>query len=567
MMNGKNLKVGFLFLTFLALLFTFTIIIKGGFKGLFYEGRTLVCSFENVENLKSGDKVLFAGVPVGKVTDIIFHSQYVEVHMIIKEEQVIIYQGAEFVVEDVSMLGGKQVSISRGDPLKGEIDWKEVQTGRAVPVLSEAVQSATTSFTQTIEENRKNIDMILVNLKETTANINEITRKANRSEGSVGKFLNEPELYDNLNQTASNINSLVSKVERGEGSIGPLFNNPDLYERIEYITRQMHQGRGLLGQMLVNEALYNNVEGIVINVERITRSIDEGHGTLGRLVNDPGLYDNLDAIVTRLNRGEGTLGKLLTDEILFNEVKEIVGNLKGVTKSLQNVSRKMDEGRGTVGKLVNDTSLFNKAEEAVDSARDILGAFKKFHTYVGAGYKYHGKQKLSVGRVYIRVEPSPSKFLQVGASWLGFSSHSHDVMFEGKHDGDTSDDIFFQMEALMGFRFFENHLTLRMGLLEGQFGGGVDFDVDLPYLQDSQLRFSFEGRVAFADTDFDGTEIDEDVEPFVARFEASLFLFGHFRLYAGAHNFFDRIGFTGGVSFEWHDEDIRDLVGLISLAG
>jgi hypothetical protein len=406
----------------------------------------------------------------------------------------------------------------------------------------------------------------LENLKDTTKNLSDVSDKLNEGEGTVGKLLTKPDLYENLNMAAKQTNTLIGKIVAGEGSIGPLFTDDELYNRIEYITRKMYKGEGMLGRMLMDETLYNNLESVALNVERITRSVDEGKGTLGRLVNSPTLYDNLDAIVARLNRGEGTLGHLLSDEYLYHDLKDVVGNLKGITRHLESVAEKMDEGKGSVGKLVNDDSLFDRTKEAVESAKDILGAFKKFRTFIGASAKYCGKQRMTVGRVFLRVEPSPSKFLQIGASWLGLNPDGQ-IDYEGQYDGDRSDDIYLQPEIQLGFKYFDNHLTLRMGLLEGQFGGGVDLDFDLPLLMDSQLRLTFEGRVAFADRDLDGTEIDEDVEPFMARFEASVYLFGFLRIFAGANNFFDSIGFIGGVGFEFHDDDIRNLIGLISLAG
>jgi hypothetical protein len=284
-------------------------------------------------------------------------------------------------------------------------------------------------------------------------------------------------------------------------------------------------------------------------------------------VNDPQLYDNLDEIVGRLNRGEGTLGRMLADPYLYQDLKDVVGSLKGLSGHLESVTEKMDKGEGSIGKLVNESGLYDKTEETIEGAKEIVSAFRKFRTYVGMGGKYHGKQKMTVGRIYIRVDASPSKYLQVGASWLGLDPMGHGTTFEGQFDDDRSDDIFFQPELLMGFRYFDNVVSLKLGLLEGQFGGGLDVDLDLPFLFDSQLRFSLEGRVAFADRDLDGTEIDEDVSPFIARFEASLFLLGRLRLFVGAHNFFDRIGFTGGVALEWHDDDIRNLVGYLGLAG
>ncbi|MHC4599852.1 MAG: MlaD family protein, partial [Planctomycetota bacterium] len=348
MQGSQNLKVGFLFLLFLALLFWATLMVKGGIQGIFPSGRILVAKFDSVEGLKKGDKVLFAGVPVGKVTEVEFHADYMLVHMLIQQDDVKVYRGAVVEAEDISTLGGKQISISRGDRLLGEINWKEIQLATAKPPLSEAVQNVAGTLNDFVDENRKGFNAVIENLKQTTDNLREVSERVNAGKGTAGKFLNDPSLYDNLNSVAGNANTLISSIVEGKGSIGPLFNRPEIYERIEFITRQMVSGRGVLGQLLVNETLYNNMEGVVINVERITRSVAEGRGTLGRLVNDPDLYDNIDAIVGRMNRGEGTLGKLLTDEVLYNEVRDVVSNLKGVARSFESVARKMDKGRGSV---------------------------------------------------------------------------------------------------------------------------------------------------------------------------------------------------------------------------
>jgi phospholipid/cholesterol/gamma-HCH transport system substrate-binding protein len=566
MKTGTNIKVGFLFLAFLGLMLWATLIVKGGLRGLMPKGRPLVTRFESVENLKISDKVYFAGVPVGKVTKIDFRERFVDVHLLIQEDQVQIYRGAEFIVEDVSTLGGKQISITRGDPDKGPIDWTEIHPGKSRPTLPKAVEGVTSSLKQFIDENRESARQMMDNLRDASARVDVITKKINQGDGTVPKLLNESDLYDNLNDAVRTTGSLLSAIAEGKGSIGPLFTRPDIYENLEFITRQIVQGKGLLGQMLVDERLAGEIGGVVTNVERITRSIEEGRGTLGRLVNDPSLYDNIDSIAARLNRGEGTLGRLLTDEVLYSELTDLATNLKSVSTHLDSISDKIDKGEGTVGRLVNDTAILDKAEETLQEAKDVLAAFKKFKTFVGTSGKYLGHQRMMVGRLYLRVEVSPSKFLLVGGSWLGLDP-TGSVHYEGDADGDRGDDVFFEPEIQLGFRYFDNLATLRLGLIEGQFGGGIDFDIPLSTSLGSSLRFTFDARVAYSDRDFDGDNIDENVSPLIARFEASIFLLDHVRLFAGAHNFFGSIGFTGGIAFEYHDDDIKNLVGFMGLAG
>lgn len=561
----QNLKAGFLFLLFMGLMLGATLMVKGGLKGLFPEGRFLTARFDSVENLSVSDKVYFAGVPVGKVTKIEFQPRWVDVKMMVTEPNVTIYNGCEIIVEDLSTLGGKQVSITRGDPSRGEIDWKTVIEGKAQPTLSKSVQEATGSFSAYLDENRETFNAIMENIEKATKNFEEVSTKLNSGDGTIPRLLNDKDLYDNVNKTADNMGIVLQNIIDGKGTLGRLANDTDIFDNLNFITEQMVKGKGLIGQMLTNEALYNELEGIAINIEHITRSVDDGKGTLGRLVNDPSLYDNLDQIVGRINSGEGTLGRLLSDDFMYTEINEVVANLKDATRNLTSITEKIDSGRGSVGKLVNDTSLVDKTETAVDNANDILSAFKKFKTYIGGSMKYLGKQQMTVGRIYIRVEVSKSKYLIVGGSWLGLQPEGQ-VLYEGQFDGDKGDDMYFQPEIQLGFKYFDNVLGLRLGLLEGQFGGAVDVDIPLTFLFDSQLRFTLEGRVAFSDSDFDGTEINEDVSPFVMRFEASLFLFDHVRLFAGAHNLFDSIGFTGGIAFEYHDDDIRNLVGYLGLA-
>lgn len=565
---SNEAKVGFLFLAGILLFGWLTFMAKGGLQSLFPEGRTLQASFNDVKGLKVSDKVFFAGVPVGKVTDILFEKDRLVVTMTIDEPGVVIYEGRSIRVEDASALGGKRISITRGDPRAPEINWSEVQPGTSQDTVTSAIVQATEQFESLISQNSRAIQKITSSLAETTRILSRVAGDLEKGQGTVGLLLTDERLYENLNQSTSRLAEVFGSLARGEGTLGRLFTDRDIYDRLDLITKHLVAGKGTLGRLIFDDRFFQRFEGALENTDSILRKVNEGQGSLGLFVNDEGLYRNLERITRKLANSEGTLGKLLGDDGLYVGLEKISQNLEGITRNLNNISDKVDKGRGSLSRLISEDTLYKKAEEAVEKANDILGTFSRFKTFAGVSAKYHSEQDMTVYRLYLRVEPSRDKFFHFGVSWLGLT-RGGEVDYAGRNDGDGTDDYFLFFEALVGFRFFD-FLTVRLGMLEGQVGGGLDMEFPLPYLHDTPLRFTVEARTSFADTDFDGSEINENIEPVLLRFEMSVLLFRHIRLFVGGNNLrgvFEDIAWSAGVAFEYNEEDVRNLLGLLGLAG
>jgi phospholipid/cholesterol/gamma-HCH transport system substrate-binding protein len=131
-------------------------------------------------------------------------------------------------------------------------------------------------------------------------------------------------------------------------------------QQLDDLLTGIRAGRGTLGKIVTDDALYNEMQAFVTNANSVTAALNQGEGTLGRLAKDPAAYDalktsleNLRAMTARINSGQGPLGKLVNDEAMGQSLSGAVGNLDKVTDGLA-------KGQGTAGKLLTDQQLYDR---------------------------------------------------------------------------------------------------------------------------------------------------------------------------------------------------------------
>jgi phospholipid/cholesterol/gamma-HCH transport system substrate-binding protein len=172
---------------------------------------------------------------------------------------------------------------------------------------------------------------------------------------------------------------LLQSVREGRGTVGKLFTDEALYREIngfvgaaEDVARHLSEGRGTLGRLAKDPSAARALEGSLQNLEAVTARIRSGEGSLGRLVNDESFSKslatttaNLDALTSRLNRGEGTAGKLVTDAELYNRLNSMADRLDKVAGTLQ-------QGNGTAAQLLHDRQLYENMNAAVLELRSLV---------------------------------------------------------------------------------------------------------------------------------------------------------------------------------------------------
>jgi phospholipid/cholesterol/gamma-HCH transport system substrate-binding protein len=312
MKNTLETRIGlFVALTVLA---AAIILERVGSFEFFQRGRQVNALFSEIQDLKIGDRVKMAGVEVGRVQSIQLTNNKVLVVMKVRPAAEIKTDSAA-TIKFMGLLGQNFVAVDfgtpRGEPLKDnqfiatteQADLSAIM--QKLDDVASGVQKMTESFTGF------KIDTFLGPLRDFIANTK-----------------------DPLTATISNMQTMTFEV-----------------------STQIRQGKGTLGKLLKDEALYNTALASLSNLQDTATEI---RTTV------------IDArkVVDQVNSGQGTLGKLLTDDKLYRETTDSMTNLKEILQ-------KMNQGQGSVGKLINDQEFYRnikltlqKLDQATEGLED-----------------------------------------------------------------------------------------------------------------------------------------------------------------------------------------------------
>jgi phospholipid/cholesterol/gamma-HCH transport system substrate-binding protein len=178
--------------------------------------------------------------------------------------------------------------------------------------------------------------------------------------------------------------AVLRDIRAGRGTVGKLFTDEAIYadvsalvQQAERVANQIATGRGTLGKLTSDPRLYNEVSASVRDLNAMTARIRSGEGSLGKLLNDPALANslttttqNLENLTGRLNRGEGTAGKLMTDTQLYDRLNRSADRLDTLTTNLNN-------GEGTAGQLLKDKQLYENMNGVVSDVRSLIADMRK----------------------------------------------------------------------------------------------------------------------------------------------------------------------------------------------
>lgn len=265
----------------------------------FRRGKVVHAYFNGAQELKVGDRVKLAGVPVGHVEKIDLTDSKVRVTLKLKADTQL-RRDCKATIQFAGLMGQNFVALSFGSP--------------DAPLLADGEELPTTE--------QPDLNDLMARLETAASGIDAMAR--NFSAENILGPVNEL-----VKQNSSNVTATVANLRT--------------------ISTQIAEGRGTIGKLVMDDTLYTtalstvtNLQSTATDLRAVIADAKGGKGTLGLLLTDDKLYHeatasmtNLREILEKVNRGDGTVGKLVNDDLFYRNAKLTLHKLDKATDSIE----------------------------------------------------------------------------------------------------------------------------------------------------------------------------------------------------------------------------------------
>lgn len=286
--SSQKIKLGmFVILTIAVLIVSLYLI--GKKQNLFGNTFSITAIFSNVNGLKLGNNVRYAGINVGTVKGITMINDSticVDMNM---EESILkhIKKNAKAVVGSDGLVGSMVVNIlpgdSFGDPLqKGDtlMSLRRISSNDMLTTLSVTNENAA----------------------ELTDELLKITHSINEGEGTLGLLVKDKEMGADLKETVHNLKTASQEVS-------------EVLKEIKVVMIAVNNEDNLLNTLLKDSITAGQFRSVMSNLEKSSEDINKA-------------ILNLNDITTDVKEGEGAFNYLVSDTLLVNDIEETVQNIK-----------------------------------------------------------------------------------------------------------------------------------------------------------------------------------------------------------------------------------------------
>jgi phospholipid/cholesterol/gamma-HCH transport system substrate-binding protein len=258
----SQLKVGLVALAALVIAAVFIFLLTSK-KGLFTAYASLRTYMSDASGLQDGTPVRLNGITVGyldklQLTNMTDQRRAVEFDMEVQERYLKeIPVDSLATVVNSTLLGDKFINITKGkatQTVKSGDELRSFQTND-IPELMAGMSNLITSFQAIVNR----VDNLMAGVEQ--------------GKGTLGKFLNDPELYNRTVSIATEAQQLLTDARKGGGTLSKLIYDP---------------------------TLYNDLQSPIKRVDALLADLQKGKGTAGKLMSDPALLDEATAIGSQI---------------------------------------------------------------------------------------------------------------------------------------------------------------------------------------------------------------------------------------------------------------------------
>ncbi len=338
-LTWTEMRVGLFVLAALVIVLVAIFFVTGG--NILGPKYRLITYLPEVEGVQAGAPVDLDGVQIGSVQSVELtphpEDRMHGIKMVLRidkkyQQQIRTDSSASLVTQ--GLLGDRYVTISRG------------LTGSAIPDNGVVPGAEEAAMKQMVERGAE----LMSNLGALSNDLRAIVSQIQKGNGTLGKLMNDPSLYNHLNDTAGKLDAVATSIQQGQGS---------------------------LGKLVSSDALYTKVDSAIGKADDVLGAVRDQKGTIGKLVYDPSAYDSIKGVAEKSNAllgdvrdGKGTLGKLVTDDTLF-------ANMREATANVRDASAKLNSGQGTMGKFFTDPALYDNMTGLTGDLRLLVGDFRQ----------------------------------------------------------------------------------------------------------------------------------------------------------------------------------------------
>ncbi|MFC1582875.1 MlaD family protein, partial [Planctomycetota bacterium] len=463
-----EVKVGICFLAGLFLLAASTFVVTDGKPPWTKTGPEYSVYFEDIAGLGVGDPVLYGGFNVGEVVTVEVDPQasLAKVTFQIEPAQakfVKIHNDSEHRI-GADLFGRARLEIAFGTHESGVIGPDQPSPKGVNPTnLGQMMDSAG----QVLDETKG----LPTEVKKLTISLNENQEKV------LMEFLQI------LQENRPNIKRII--------------------DRIADISVALSTAKGTIGKLIKEDGLYKKTDTFMDKANVIGTRF----GTTGKIVNEilgenrtniKKVTDNLADASPHLSRGLKTINEIMdenreTVKRILDDVEDITPKINKSMADVNVITDQMAKGRGTIGNLLMNEDMaatVTKTIKGIDTAATEITKFASgandLKTYLGLDFRAMPQDQSSRANIFLKLQPAANKEYYLGGTFY-INYDEPEIATDLEWREAAFDQMSFNI--LLGWRFWEQRLTFKVGALESVIGGIFEYNFNYGLREDPSKAF------------------------------------------------------------------------------